>query len=80
MTAKNAAGSTISGTVFEKYTAGSTSLSFRYRISCDTPNKCQEGGLDVTYLSAPAPTELITSGCVSTNFDITCATVGGEGL
>merc|ERR1719311_1134792 len=53
MTAKNAADSTISGTVFEKYTAGSNTLKFRYRVTCDNPNKCQVGGLSTLYLSAP---------------------------
>ncbi len=72
MTAKNAGDSTISGTVFEKYTAGSNTLKFRYRITCDNPNKCQVGGLSPLYLSAPAPTSLDQSGCVSTDHPIRC--------
>ena len=73
MTAKNAADSTIVGSVYEDYSATDMIIKFRYRISCNNPNKCQVGGLDQSFLDEPAPETLVTSGCVSSNFPIKCA-------
>ena len=73
VTAKNSIGSSIVGYVYEDYSATDTILKFRYMISCNNPNKCQVGGLDESYLDEPAPEQLVTSGCVSSNFPIKCA-------